>query len=281
MIHILARKKVLSLLSEIHTTGHSPLKIVAEDNEVYFTKNYEGKLPAYYLTSEIICHYFLTIWQIPTPNITLLELNAKVLKEYLDTFSKRHKAFYYDIPAVGSLLVIGQIMELNSIAEPMENINIDKIENKEDVWKIALFDIWVENDDRKPSNPNMLRQQVDYNTIKLYALDHAFCFNSLKYKDLNPNYGITQSFNDNILYTELAKYLLKNHKDDEKFKNTVTSFFQEKITLCKQYFETIWNFIPIEFGLDEQDRIKLFDFLFHNQRNQEVIKHFFEHIHDY
>jgi len=156
--------------------------------------------------------------------------------------------------------VLGEIMELNSLTEPKENTGIDRIENEEDIWKIPLFDIWVENDDRKPSNPNMLRKQVGYDSIKLYALDHAFCFNSLKYTDLNPIFGVTQGFNDNILYTDLAKYLLSKNKYSTDFVQKVTSFFQEKISLSKTHFESLWSFLPAKFGLQEEDRKKMYNF---------------------
>jgi len=83
MLKPLERKQVISLSEEIYTTGHSPLKVITHDFETYFVKNYEGRLPTYYLASEIICHYLLSIWEIPTPYIALLEINAEVLKKQL------------------------------------------------------------------------------------------------------------------------------------------------------------------------------------------------------
>ena len=60
--------------------------------------------------------------------------------------------------------------------------------------KIALFDILVENDDRKPTNNNIIVQVVDK---KYYfnAIDHAYVFNSLNYENLNPSYGVTNTYN--------------------------------------------------------------------------------------
>ncbi|KOY85591.1 hypothetical protein AD998_04985 [bacterium 336/3] len=277
------RKNVLGILDEIQTTGHSPLKVIADDNQTYFIKNYGGILPAYYLCSEIICNGLLSIWQLPTPQIILLDLNSKSFQEKLLKYSKKyHKAHYYDnIPAVGSLLVEGNIIELNTLTEPSSWLEINTIENKDNIWKIGLFDIWVENDDRKPSNPNTLIQHISTNRKKVYALDHAFCFNSIAYKDLHPDFGVSQSFNDNILFTNLAKELFKKYQNDKPFRNDVESFFKAKVEICRIHFCEILDNIPIEFGLNEIDKEKLYNFLFHQQRNKNVLECFFDHIEDY
>lgn len=111
MVVPLERKKVISLVDEIPTTGHSPLKVITEDSQTYFLKNIQGKLPAYELSSEIICYYLLGIWKIPTPSLAILSLDTVDFKEELKRFTNRHKISYYEIPSVGSLALASPVIE--------------------------------------------------------------------------------------------------------------------------------------------------------------------------
>lgn len=282
MLYPLEAKEVKVLLDEIPTTGHSPLKVMAEDNKTYFLKNYEGKLPAYYLASEIIYYFLLTFWEIPTPTLVLMSLNAASFKEVLLKFSNRHKLSYYDIPAVGSLALASPVIEMNSLTEPA--VDLDElllIQNQSDIWKIGLFDIWVENDDRKPTNPNLLIQRISNEKLKIYALDHAFNFGSLKYTDLNPSFGVSQGFNDNILFTSFAKDLFKSKAGNEDFKAEVRQFFNQKVSESESLFASILDYIPDEFALSKNDKLSTRKFLFDKDRNQAVLDCFFEHIQNY
>ena len=280
MINPLDRKRVTGLIDEIPTTGHSPLKVFADDGNTYFLKNIQGKLPAYELASEIICYYLLNLWKIPTPQLTILQVNTQDFKDDLKRFTNRHKLTYYEVPSVGSLALASPVFELNSLTEPTYDLDIQNLANPDDLWKIAIFDIWVENDDRKPSNPNLLLQITQKGT-KIYALDHAFTFLTLDYKHLKPEWGISQGFNDNILETDLAKELYKIKAKDEQFRKEVQQFFTDNVVNCKNYMDEILKNIPLEFGLDVEDHQSITNFLFDENRRQQVEDYFFEHLDEY
>ncbi|MDX2303576.1 MAG: HipA family kinase [Microscillaceae bacterium] len=152
--------------------------------------------------------------------------------------------------------------------------------NAEDLWKIACFDIWVENDDRKPSNPNLLLQITDKGT-KIFAIDHAFTFLTLPYKNIDVNWGVSQGFNDNILETDLAKEILQGKARKSEFREMSKDFFFQKVEESKAVFHQILQNIPTEFELDTEDHQSLVHFLFDENRNQQVINYFFEHLDEY
>ena len=67
--------KASIFLREIPTDGHSPMKFVCSDNNVYYCKyrvNYKSE-ELDCLIYEVICHNLLKSLGIPTPDIALVE----------------------------------------------------------------------------------------------------------------------------------------------------------------------------------------------------------------
>lgn len=75
------------------------------------------------------------------------ELDPKLLA---DNFSTRHKKHYYDTICFGSQS-IKDAVDLNNFFNANKKPDFNKFYNPEILFLIALFDIWVENDDRSDS----------------------------------------------------------------------------------------------------------------------------------
>ena len=74
-----------SLKEEIRTTGNSPIKVIGSDYNMYVAKNSKNKNPATDIINEVLAHYFLRLWKIPTPNIALITIDpAHLLPYYRD-----------------------------------------------------------------------------------------------------------------------------------------------------------------------------------------------------
>jgi hypothetical protein len=74
----------VTLLEEIPTDGHSPMKFLCDDGMIYYCKYRSGySLNAGeidFLVYEIVCHYLLKGLEIPTPEIALVTLRKDSYK---------------------------------------------------------------------------------------------------------------------------------------------------------------------------------------------------------
>ncbi len=59
--------------------------------------------------------------------------------------------------------------------------------NPRDVFHITLFDTWVENEDRKPTNYNLILEPYQ-NGFKVLPIANAFIFSTMSYQDLKPEF---------------------------------------------------------------------------------------------
>lgn len=175
-------KEVLSIEREIVTDGHSPLLVITSDFEHYIIKSTRGQRPSYPLINEFLCSFLLHHWELNVPTCAAVKLNPGLLKDR--GFSPFHQPHFYSDITFGSKIETGSI-EMGEFMNIHSKPDMKKLRNPEDLLKIALFDIWVENSDRKPTNYNIL---LKTNSAKLdiFAIDHAFTFDSVKYSDLNP-----------------------------------------------------------------------------------------------
>lgn len=270
MIEPLIYLEAKSVIEEIPTSGHSPLLVLAGEYEPYFIKSAKGIAPSFDLINEYLCHYLLNFWSIPTPEIAAISLDTELLVDR--GFSNSHKKSYYDNITFGSKR-IQDAFELGYFIDIKDRVDFRKFINPDIFVKIGLFDIWVENTDRKPTNFNVLIQSVD-NQLKVYAMDHAFTFNHMNYKDLkpNPNY-ITNTYNDNILYSLIVREVIKQLKSREWIKE-LTNYFYLCVSRCELNFINLVEQIPAELGLDKELVTFLQKFLFNKERNKAVFQEF-------
>jgi hypothetical protein len=165
-------------------------------------------------------------------------------------------------------------IELTTITTISGKRDYNKYENPVDIVKIGLFDIWVENDDRKPSNTNILLKEEE-NGFNLYAIDHAFTFSTMDFVDLNPSLELGVSENDSILYTSLAQEVFKFAlKDNIQLLKHINEYFDSALSNCHENFLYITGNIPEDLGLSAECISALERFLFSESRNKLVFTEF-------
>lgn len=268
MVETLKYLEAISVLEEISTEGHSPLKIITNDYCQYFIKNTRGRVPDYNIINEFLCHYLLKIWQIPTPDIAAIRVKPDMLPDYVST---NHKKFYYNNITFGSKSIPFSV-EMNSFINAHGKVDIRKVANPDDIIKIGIFDIWVENTDRKPKNNNIFLVIRD-KMLQIWALDNAFTFDSIDYLNLNPAY-ITNTYNENILYTEFAKSIIDIKSKEEGWIKSLEEYFYICAANCEQYFDEIVDNLPVELEFSEDLQKAVKGFIFSKSRNKLVFEEF-------
>jgi hypothetical protein len=271
MITKLKYSDAKSIIKEVPTEGHSPLMVLADEYDTYFVKSGKGNVPAFDIINEYLCHYLLHFWSIPTPEISAVKVDPVLLegRGFNPVFHNKHH--YYQITFGSKKL--NDTFELGYFNQINGKVDFRKYINPSIFVKIGLFDIWVENTDRKPSNFNILIQ--DYNSkLKIYAMDHAFTFNHMSYSDLNPDPNfITNTYNDNILDSTIVKEVIKRLKSSDWI-NDLLNYFYFCISECENNFINIVEQIPDELGLSKELVVSLQEFLFNKERNKAVFQEF-------
>jgi hypothetical protein len=176
---------------------------------LYLAKNSKNKNPASDIINEVIAYHLLKCWGIPTPSAAIIKIQGNDLKP---EYSKNHKPSYYRHPVFGSRWISGSI-DCNAFTFSINKPDYKRFRNPNSIYEIALFDIWVENDDRKPTNNNLILHTFN-GQHRIIAIDNAFIFSSMNYEDLNPAY-VSFSDNDSIIRSDLA-LSLKKYKISKK-----------------------------------------------------------------
>ncbi len=263
-------KSVISIIGEIIGTAHSPLKIISDDFNEYYLKAPKKQTSDFSIINEFFVSALLNCWELKTPEIAALVINIEEFNKKLSTY---HNASNFNNTCFGSK-VIPVNYEFCLIEDIANKRDFNKFSNPTDILKIGLFDIWVENDDRKPTNPNLLLANEE-NGIEFYAIDHAYTFSSIKFTDLNPEFEPACSFNDSILNTDISKSVFKYiKKDNSKWFDEIRNYFYFSIEECKNNFGSIIENIPSDLGFNEKSQTAIYNFLFSGSRNKKVFCEF-------
>lgn len=270
MIENLSYKQTTTIISQYDTEGHAPLLVLADDLEKYVLKFPKNASDKNSIVKEFLCHYLLKYWSISTPSIAALSVSPDLLVNS-SILSRRDKVLIGDNICFGSRL-IPYAVELNDFIEAKNKTSQKRIFNTEDIFKIALFDIWVENEDRKPTNNNILLDPNKKGFI-LNAIDHAFTFSTLNFNELNFP-PLNYSYNESILYSTLAKSIIDNTKLNREFYTKSEEMFYLCIQNIEDNFSKIVDNIPENLDFSEDDKTILAEFLFNKERNVLVFQEY-------
>lgn len=252
-------KHIISVIRSIPTDGHQPYLVLGNDMKQYIIKPPNSTLDIISLQKEFLCSLFLKLWNIKTPDIY-----SCTLSEELKLIDKR---FRFTDQIFGSRSIDPQV-ELNQLFQFEGKIALRKIRNKEDLIRIALFDIWIENDDRRATNSNIL-MKMEEGSFEYYAIDHAFTFASLSFKELNNDY-VSFSDNDSILYSDMGKSVVRSLEINEVWLANLKEYFYLCTTKVREQLDDIQLFLPSSFSLKEEEIERLKGFLFDSSRLDKV-----------
>lgn len=238
--------KVLHTIEEMHrkfqTQGSHPVLVTCNDLNDWVCKHDRNPNS---LLNELLASKFAQIWEIKTPEIALITVKKEHISE------KFHLPYYlFEKECFGSrYLKNSKEIDLSMISLFNDTSFRRKLGNKNDFLKIALFDIWLANDDRNHNNFNMLLDADASNLNFFYAIDHVNIFNS-NYL----NHGISEmTENDSIINTELAKILFgKNKKLIEIVNNLVENLYLCS-NECQKKLDEILDLAPESWGINKNE----------------------------
>lgn len=260
----------IAIKEEIRTDGHSPLLILANDFKDYIVKNDKGFNPPYGILNEIIANQFLKKWKIPTPKMSLMYMDKELLGK--NNLSEKHQwKFYNNYPCFASEFIQNAI-ELNTFLITFDKYFFNKITNPLDVFRLTLFDTWLENDDRKPTNYNVLLKPINDN-FEIVAIDNAYLLSTLAYNDLKIGKA-TFSSNDHLLVSELGHLIKKYVKINTAIIEREKDYFYFCVNQCYQMYDNLFFSLKEYFDINHETINHLKSFIFQKERNKLVFEEY-------
>lgn len=208
------------------TTGDNPILVTCSDMSDWVCKH--GRMYSTVLFSEVIGSTFAELWDLKTPQISFIN----VLKEHLpiEHLNVVQPAFF-NKPCFGSLFIEeSQVIDKTLLPSFRNAVFRSKIMNKTDLLKIALFDIWLGNEDRHHGNSNLLLDQTLTNEYYFNVFDHGAIFNSNAL-----TYGIQLiSDNESIICSDLTNILFRKGKGLTKIVDNIVKDFYICTLKCEK-----------------------------------------------
>lgn len=253
------------LIEELKTDGHSPMKFICSDGKVYYVKYRSGKsmdkAEINCLVFEMVCTKLLQNLLIPVPEHALVTINEN---SYAPGQLVTNKRFIKEgVVAWGSMEIL-QADFVKEIEQVSNKSEFNKLKNPEDLIRIAIFDLWVDNVDRHFGNYNLLLQ-LEESKLKFIAIDHAFSFGGLKGMNIF-NVTTIPSYNKKLVESPYFRSIVKHFNNKERleiakqFISLLTKLDIEKI--INETFTTI----PAQWGISPKLEKRVIEFLKSKQR---------------
>ena len=166
-------KKLYSIQTSdkvFETGGSRPVLITCDDMNAYVCKYISSTNSGLKLAYEYIAASFLKLWGLNVPDFALVNIS----RDHIPTdWNLRNPNF--NITCFGSKYS-RDYADLNNFVDAIEPNKRKSYTNRNDLFLISLFDIWLANEDRTHINYNLL---VDINNKRNFIpIDHDNIFNS-------------------------------------------------------------------------------------------------------
>lgn len=271
---VFRRIKSQYFIEELDTDGHHPLKIQADDGNIYFCKYLTQlqKEEIDFLFYELVCNSLLLYLGIPTPEVALMEVDPMHLDGSRITFNKillRQKTWVLAVKLLPDTELLTGLSFLNRKRQ------LNKFRDPYLLVKIGFFDLWVDNMDRGVNrdgveNYNLLIQAelIDNKVWFTWVpIDHAFCFGGpTKLRILNSSF-LPEPAHKLVESPYFQKYhsLLVN----SQLHLTVDNFLHlSSISEVGEIFNAVYVQLPVEWGIPEHVSERLITFLSDESRLQ-------------
>lgn len=253
------------LIEELDTDGHSPMKFICSDGAVYYVKYRSGKSldkkEINCLVFELVCTKLLQRLHIPVPEQALVRIGENSYAPGQLTANRKY--IKPGIIAWGSK-EIEQTDLVKEIEQVFNKKGFNKLKNPDDLIRIAIFDLWVDNADRHSGNYNLL-VKMENGKLKIITIDHAFTFGGLK--------GM------NIFNITTQPHTYKKLIESQYFHSVMKHFnSKERLEIASQFLsllseldinnliDEVFKEIPGQWGISPLLKGRIIDFLRSPQR---------------
>lgn len=231
-------------IEEIHRIIQSvdrPIDVTCNDFENYICKYRDIDN----LLKEYLASCFLQRWQLPTPPIAFIWVKPEHIPEQ---FVKTAKPQFFNKPCFGSKY-LDQTIEVNQslVALGNDSTEVRKIQNRLDLLRIGLFDLWLANEDRKQGNYNLLLVPDEPSKFYLHAIDHSACFNNGGVGEYALNLLTPQ---ETVLTSDVCRLLYARSTVIHREIDTVLKRFRPDIKKSADSLPEILKFVPPEWQIN-------------------------------
>ena len=232
----------LAPIVRVLDSGTKPVHLIADDTQEYVAKHNRGREPCTWLRNELLAHAYARIWDLPTLEGALMRVDPGHVGGQASTFCQpayfKHTSF--------ATRYRRDSTEFNQFLDQLTYHESKRFHNRQDLLKIALFDIWLANEDRTPGNPNLL-VTADEQGHTIRVMDHEHIFNSNGIE--RPLSLLT--LEDSILTHPALRTLLG--KEFNKDTGMATNLVADLVPLaqaCEQRTDEILSYLPADWQVD-------------------------------
>ena len=210
-----------------YATGEEPVLVLCSDMYEYICKYARTSGTAYKLASELIGSLLAQSWGLNTPPTSFIEIRP----------GHWFKAGEHGILAFGSRRV-DKVIDVNPTTIGGIKPSVNTLRN---ILDIALYDLWVANEDRNANNANLM---YDIEQGSLISIDYGCIFNTAMY-----DYPMSQlTSTDTILASDLFQHIQKGYPVDKVSSKVVNQFYRN-IARCKHVARKIAHEMPVQWGV--------------------------------
>ncbi len=237
-------------IDKTYNTGEEPVLVACNDHNSYICKYSRYSGSANKLVCELMGAVFAKQWRLNTPEIAIVKVKHEHVPYNMN-------GSFFSKPILGSLQQ-PNVVDITPATIPLIYPS-DKL--CQQLMQIALFDLWLSNEDRNANNANLMYDMVRDNLI---AIDYGCCFNTATFD--YPLSLLTES--ESILCSDLFIHLAGNtsHERIRQMADVLLNVdFPSYIHECKTGLvvvqsdeeankELVCDFIPSAWNID---RIRL------------------------
>lgn len=262
-------KSITSIQKVIHT-NRKPVVVLASDFNEYLCKH-SMHTPANYLFYEFLANRFLKLWGLNVPDMAIVDINPEHLKT--DHYYSNLQPASFNIPTIG-FEYLNNSDEVNQLTTASFTSRAKKFfVEKGDLMRIALFDVWMANEDRNQNNFNLLIVSEPNGHFSFYPIDHEMIFNSG-----NIDKGLVElTPEDSIVTSTLFNALILKHSKRKSVDTLLVTAneYYFCIEKCNDQLDEILQDIPTAWKIDLQlMRSLIIDQMFSKEWKQKAFNHF-------
>lgn len=259
-------------IHECYQTNSTPLRVECEDGSQYIVKTVFNKNPPLVdLINEVFCNYLLQLWKIPVPPQALISIDNQLIEYFVEEgkyIDKRYHNYDTYVPRFFGTSYIDSVVELDIFNSNLKDKrDYNKYTNPIDFIKIAVFDKWIGNMDRRKGNPNLLIS-ASADGFTFIPIDHtqAFAY-QYSYKDLKVAI-MDRADNNSIMLTPMFKSIC-NFVGTNELKD-LSAQILSSINYTLEHIDHVFDCIPKHFGLSKAGKQKIKEILSDKERNKTI-----------
>ncbi len=243
------RESITAIQHVFPTNGSHPVLVYCDDLYNYVVK-YKRSNVATNLFNEYIGSSFLKLWELATPDFDFIN----VKKEHVPIGLHENISPSYFTSTCFGTKFSRDYSDITKFTGESPNSWKKQFIYKEEVLLIALFDIWIGNEDRNMNNPNLM---YDLSTANRFVpIDHQHIFNS---SNLEGNLSLLTD-NDSILnHTIIKQFFKKNELKDQKLIANIERKYYLYIKKCHKKLHNIIDILPVDWNIETNKYVQLIE----------------------